>query len=236
MDRTPANAGDRTRELAEDFEALSYAISHDLRAPIRAITGFSQILLEESIDRLDADGQQLVRMMQSSAQTLNSMIDSLLAYSRAGQRIMAVSEVNMTELFDEQIAFCESKTFGRKVRFIRRGLSNTRGDCDMIRQALACLLDNAVKFTRDRKEAVVEAGCVTKDGKEQYHIKDNGAGFDPEFSGKLFQMFQRLHSQEQFEGVGGGLAIARRIIQRHGGRIWAEAEIGAGAVFYFTLG
>jgi signal transduction histidine kinase len=164
----------RIRELTEEIESLSYSISHDLRAPLRAITGFSRILLRDYADRLDPEGRELLQMMHDAGRNLNGMIEALLAYSRVERRAMALSELNMEALADEQIAFCRSKFPQRNVRFVRGRFAPATGD--------------------------------------------------------------RLHSSEQYEGVGGGLAIARRIIQRHGGRIWAESKPDAGATFYFILG
>jgi signal transduction histidine kinase len=226
----------RIRELTEEIESLSYSISHDLRAPLRAITGFSRILLRDYADRLDPEGRELLQMMHEGGRNLNGMIEALLAYSRVERRAMALSELNMEALADEQIAFCRSKFPKRKVRFVLGRFAPATGDRDLIRQALACLIDNAVKFTRVREEAVIEIGCEPVTGSIRYHVKDNGVGFDPENSHKLFGMFQRLHSSEQYEGVGSGLAIARRIVQRHGGRIWAESKPDAGSTFYFILG
>jgi len=235
MDPKMVDPETRIRELAEELESLSYSISHDLRAPLRAITGFSRILLKDHADRLDPEGRELLRMMHDGGTNLNSMIEALLAYSRAGRRAMAVSELNMEDLADEQIALCRSKHPQRNIRFVRGRLAPAAGDRDLIRLALACLIDNAAKFTGIREEAVIEIGSETEKRPIRYHVRDNGAGFDPAGSHRLFRMFQRLHPAGQFDGVGGGLAIARRIVQRHGGRIWAESKPDAGATFYFIL-
>jgi light-regulated signal transduction histidine kinase (bacteriophytochrome) len=174
MDLKTADPETRIRELTEELEALSYSISHDLRAPLRAVTGFSQILLRNHSDRLDPEGRELLQMVHDGAKTLNGMIEALLVYSRIERRVMVFSELNMGELADGGEICCQ--------------------------------------------------------------VKDNGVGFDPDYSDRLFSMFQRLHPAEQFEGIGSGLAIARRIVRRHGGRIWAESQPGAGAAFYFILG
>jgi signal transduction histidine kinase len=226
----------RIRELTAEIESLSYSISHDLRAPLRTITGFSRILLRDYADRLDDEGRELLRMMHDGGKNLNAMIEALLVYSRLERIGMAVSEVNMEALADGLITACKSKYPQRSIRFIRNRFAPAAGDREMVRQALANLLDNAVKFTGPRKEAVIELGCEPDNGSIRYHVKDNGVGFDPGNSGRLFQMFQHFHPPGLFEGAGGGLAVARRIIQRHGGRIWAESKPDAGATFYFILG
>lgn len=236
MNLKTADSETRVKELTEELESLSYSISHDLRAPLRAISGFSRILLKDYADRLDPEGRELLQMVHESGRNLNSMIEALLAYSRVERRALSVSELNMEALADEQIAAFRSKTPQRNIRFVRNRFAPAAGDRDLIRQALACLIENAVKFTRIRVEAVIEIGCEPDTGSIRYHVRDNGVGFDPEHSGRLFGMFQRLHSSELYEGVGGGLAIARRIVQRHGGRIWAEAKPDGGATFYFVLG
>jgi signal transduction histidine kinase len=236
MDPKTSDHETRIRELTAEIDSLSYSISHDLRAPLRTITGFSTILLRDYADRLDDEGRELLRMMHDGGRHLNGMIEALLVYSRLERMDMNVSEVNMEALADGLIAACRSKNLRRNIRFIRNRFVPAAGDREMVRQALANLLDNAVKFTRSREEAVIELGCEPDNGSIRYHVKDNGAGFDPACSGRLFQMFQHFHPSGLYEGAGGGLAIARRIIQRHGGRIWAESKPDAGATFYFILG
>jgi signal transduction histidine kinase len=236
MELKTADPEARIRELTGELDSLSYSISHDLRAPLRAITGFSRILLRDYADRLDDEGRELLRILHDGGKNLNAMIEALLVYSRLERRDMTVTEVNMEALADDQIAIFRSKNLRRSIRFIRNSIAPAAGDRDMIRQALASLLDNAVKFTAPREEAVIELGCEPDNGSIRYHVKDNGVGFDPENSGRLFEMFQRLHPSGMFEGAGGGLAITRRIVRRHGGRIWAESSPDAGATFYFILG
>jgi signal transduction histidine kinase len=193
-------------------------------------------VLRDYADRLDEEGRELLRMMNDGGKKLNGMIEALLVYSRLERRDMTVSEVNMEALADDLIAAARSRNTRRNIRFIRNRFAPASGDRDMLRQALANLVDNAVKFTGPREEAVIELGCEPDDGSIRYHVRDNGAGFDSDQSGRLFQMFQHFHPTGQYEGAGGGLAIARRIIQRHGGRIWAESKPDAGATFYFILG
>jgi light-regulated signal transduction histidine kinase (bacteriophytochrome) len=236
MDRRTDKSEERIRELTGELEALSYSISHDLRAPLRAVTGFSRILLGKHSEKLDAEGRELLEMVHDGARTLDGMIEALLEYSRVERKAMTLSALNMDELADEQIALCRSKISGRNVRFIRTGLAGATGDREMIGQALACLLDNALKFTRDREEALIEVGSAMNGGEIRYQVRDNGVGFNPDQSGRLFRIFQRLHPADRFEGVGSGLAIARRICERHGGKIWADSQPGSGAVFYFNLG
>jgi light-regulated signal transduction histidine kinase (bacteriophytochrome) len=236
MKKEPENNQDSLKELAEEFEAFSYSVSHDLRAPLRTITGFSKILLKDYKDRLDEEGQGLVRMILGSANSMNQMIEALLLFFRIGQKEMYASELNMEDLADEQIRLLQSSIQGRNIEFVRGDLPQTAGDREMISDVLLRLIENSVKFTRFKDRAVIEIGSRPGNGRAVYFIKDNGIGFHQDCLHRLFRMFQRLHSPEQFEGVGCGLAIVRRIVQRHNGQIWAEAIPEMGACFYFTLG
>jgi PAS domain S-box-containing protein len=228
---------DRTAQLAaanRELEAFSYSVSHDLRAPLRAIDGFGRILSEDYEHRLDAEGQRLIGIISSETRRMGRLIDDLLTFSRMGRQEMAPSRVDMTALarsvFEEQ----EAQAPGRTLKLELKPLPSTRGDPAMMRIALGNLLSNAIKFTRRRDLAVIEIGTRQEDGQTVYYVKDNGVGFDMTYAHKLFGVFQRLHSPEEFEGTGVGLAMAQRIIHRHGGRIWAEGKVDEGAVFSFS--
>ncbi len=228
----------RTAQLEasnKELESFSYSVSHDLRAPLRAIDGFSRIILEEYGDKYDAEGKRLLNIIRGNTQKMGELIDALLTLSRLGRKEIEVLDMDMTgivkELFDEA-GFDTDK---RGVEFNIGSLPPARGDKGMIRQVFANLLLNAVKFTKLRDTARIEVGGHNEDSKNIYYVRDNGVGFDMRYKDKLFGVFQRLHNGEEFEGTGIGLAIVQRIINRHGGQIWAEGKVNEGATFYFTL-
>jgi PAS domain S-box-containing protein len=228
----------RTAQLEaanKELESFSYSVSHDLRAPLRAIDGFSRIILEEYGDKYDAEGKRLLNIIRGNTQKMQELIDALLTLSRLGRKEIEVLDIDMTgivkELFDE-FGFDADK---RRVEFNIGPLPPVRGDKGMIRQVFANLLLNAIKFTKPRDTARIEVGGFRQDSQNVYYVKDNGAGFDMRHKDKLFGVFQRLHSGEEFEGTGIGLAIVQRIINRHGGQIWAEGKVNEGATFYFAL-
>jgi PAS domain S-box-containing protein len=218
-----------------DLEAFSYSVSHDLRAPLRAIDGYSRILAEECNDRLDDEGRRLLGIVRSESQRMGQLIDELLAFSRVGRQRMEPREVDMRALAEAAFKEAGALEPDRKVRAQIAALPVARGEAVMLRQVWANLLSNAVKFTRHRDEPRIEAGASRGNGETVYFVRDNGAGFDMAHAGKLFGVFQRLHGEEEFEGTGVGLAFVKRIIQRHGGRVWAEGAIDKGATFYFAL-
>ncbi len=229
---------ERSAELEtinRDLEAFSYSVSHDLRAPLRAVDGFSRILLEDYEDRLDAEGKRLLHVVRDNTNKMGQMIDDILAFSRAGRFGMNKTEIDMEVLARAAFLDLEPIIAGRNVRFEIRALPCAYGDPAMIRQVLANLIANALKFTQPKEDAVIEVGAEPGDGETVYYVKDNGIGFDMQYAHKLFGVFQRLHSTAQFEGSGIGLAIVKRIVTRHGGRVWAEGKVGEGATFYFTL-
>lgn len=229
---------ERTAALEEankELEAISYSVSHDLRGPLRAIDGFSSILLEDYKSVLDAEGRRYLTAVHLGAVRLGRLIDDILAFSRMSRREMTMMPVDMTamtrEIFDEQLATVP----GRTIELRLSELPPAEGDPAMIRQVLVNLLSNAVKFTAPKAEAVIEVSGIAKETENVYCVKDNGAGFDMQYVDKLFGVFQRLHSAEEFEGTGIGLAIVKRVVVRHGGRVWAEGKVGEGASLYFTL-
>jgi signal transduction histidine kinase len=229
---------DRTRKLEEankELEAFSYSVSHDLRAPLRAVDGFSRILLEDYAGKLDADGQRVLDVIRSNTQNMGRLIDDLLAFSRLGRKQIEASPINMSDLADDVFQQLKSGLTDQKVQFKLAPLPSATGDPALIRQVFVNLLSNAAKYSKPRIETVIEVDGRYENGDCVYYVKDNGVGFDMTYSQKLFGVFQRLHSVEEFEGTGVGLAIVQRIVHRHGGRVWAEGKLDEGATFYFSL-
>lgn len=229
---------DRAAELEasnRELESFSYSVSHDLREPLRTIDGFSRILQKDYADKFDAEGQRLINIVRGGTQKMAQLISDLLAFSRISRKEMELSEIDMSGLAESVSAELRGNVPEQRLQFNIGSLPAARGDPPMIRQVWTNLLSNAVKFSKYKQTSVIEVGSLVKDGDNVYYVKDNGAGFDPQYKNKLFHMFQRLHSEEEFEGTGVGLAIVQRIINRHGGRIWAEGSVGHGATFYFTL-
>jgi PAS domain S-box-containing protein len=229
---------ERTLQLEAANEALgsfTYSVSHDLRAPLRAIDGYSRILVEDHTAVLDAEGQRVLGVIQQNARQMGRLIDDLLHFSRLGRTELEKSRVDVGALVQEVVDELRRVEPERRVTVTLGALPAALADGSMIRQVLVNLIGNAWKFTRAREDAAIEVGCDHVGGEVVYFVRDNGAGFEMEYAGKLFGVFQRLHRKEDFEGTGVGLAIVQRIVQRHGGRVWAEGAVGRGATFYFTL-
>jgi PAS domain S-box-containing protein len=218
-----------------ELEAFSYSVSHDLRAPVRAMTGFARILEEEHAARLDGEGHRLLQVIRTNAGKMGDLIDGLLALSFLGRQRMKKGEVGMTELASEVVEEARQQESSRSLEIGVQPLPATRGDRAMLRQVFTNLVSNALKFTRDRSPSVIEIGACPKGAEIVYYVKDNGAGFDMRYAHRLFGVFQRLHSEREFQGTGIGLALVQRIVHQHGGRVWAEGVIGQGATVYFTL-
>jgi PAS domain S-box-containing protein len=229
---------ERTAQLEaaiNDLEAFSYSVSHDLHAPLRIIDGYSQILVEDYESQLDGEGKAIITTLRREAQMMGQLIDDLLRFSRLGRQSMTFTEVDMTEMAGIVYAEMAMGLKDRQIEFRVMPMPVATADPSLIRLVWSNLLDNAIKYTKNREKAEILAGSSVKNGETVYFVKDNGAGFNMNYSKKLFGVFQRLHPQNQFEGAGVGLAIAKRIIKRHGGAIWAEAEEQKGAAFYFTV-
>jgi len=222
-------------DLTQELEAFTYSVSHDLRAPLRHIDGFSKILLDQSAGQLNAAAMRAMDRIRFGAQQMGLMIDDLLEFSRLGRRDVARRPTDMRHLVDESLEILKPATEGRDIDF-RIGELPTL-DCDpaLIKHVIVNLLSNAIKFTRDNKPAIIEIGEIAADETPVVYVRDNGVGFDMRYVDKLFGIFQRLHRREDFEGIGVGLATVQRVIHKHGGRVWAESEIGKGATFYFAL-
>jgi PAS domain S-box-containing protein len=228
----------RTTELEtsnKELEAFSYSVSHDLRAPLRSIDGFSHILLDEYQDKLDDEGKDFLARVRTASQQMGILIDALLQLSRVSRSEMKRDEVNLSEIVNSIAADLRKNAPERQVEFRIAQGAIERGDARLLDVAMRNLLENAWKFTSKRPLTVIEFGTVQNDGRRAYFVRDNGAGFDMAYGDKLFGAFQRLHSVAEFEGSGIGLATVQRILRRHGGRIWAEGAPDQGATFYFTL-
>jgi len=219
----------------KELEAFSYSVSHDLRAPLRAIDGFSRILLEDHSGKLDDDATRVLGVIRSNTQNMGRLIDDLLTFSRLGRKPIERLQIDMKELARDVLAQISSADSAAALQFDLGPLHKAQGDPAMIRQVFVNLLSNAAKYSRARNPALVEVGGYRENGENVYYVKDNGVGFDMNYTNKLFGVFQRLHSAEEFEGTGVGLAIVQRIIHRHGGRVWADGKVNEGATFYFTL-
>jgi len=219
----------------KELEAFSYSVSHDLRAPLRAIDGFARILLEDHTERLDQEGRRTLNVIGSNVQKMGRLIDDLLAFSRLDRKKIGTSNVDMNQLTDELIGELKVDFGERVVNFNIKPLLDSNGDRAMLREVLFNLMSNALKFTRGKNPAMIEITGKADDDEHIYSISDNGVGFNMKYADKLFKVFQRLHSSQEFEGTGIGLALARRIVRKHGGRIWAEGTVGKGAIFYFSL-
>lgn len=229
---------DRTSQLEsanKELESFSYSVSHDLRAPIRAIDGYAKILMEDHAANIDADGMTVLRSIMHNSKKMGTLIDDLLAFSRLGRKQVTVADIDMSALVravqeelliqnDEHRSTCDVKS-----------LPSAKGDRSLIRQVWINLLSNAIKYSRHRPETAIEIGAYEESDLVVYYVKDNGAGFDMQYYDKLFGVFQRLHSQEEFEGTGIGLAIVQRIVNRHHGTVWAESKVDQGSCFYFSL-
>ncbi len=230
---------ERTAQLEaanKELEAFSYSVSHDLRAPLRSLSGFSRIVLEEHGKNLDEDGKDCLRRISAAAERMSLLIDELLKLSRIGRTQMKYEWCDLTEMADFTIDELRQQPEHRSVEVRIQKEMHCQGDSPLLLIVLQNLLRNAWKFTSRREKALIEVGCAEKDGELVYFVRDNGAGFDMEYANKLFGVFQRLHSFSEFEGVGIGLSIVKRIIGRHNGRVWAEGAIDKGATFYFTIG
>jgi PAS domain S-box-containing protein len=228
----------RTAELAavnKELEAFSYSVSHDLRAPLRAVNGFSDMLVQKYGETLDPDAKRLLGVIKTNALSMGNLIDDLLAFSRTGRKEALLSLTDMQSLVYGAInELCQNEKAKTEI-FTLTKLPPAQCDMQLMRQVWLNLISNAIKYSSKKQKPEVEIGATENDNEIIYYVKDNGAGFDMQYADKLFGVFQRLHSQKEFEGNGVGLALVQRIITKHGGRVWAEAELDKGATFYFTL-
>ena len=219
----------------KELESFSYSVSHDLRAPLRAIDGYSRMILRDQIDHLNDDAKRKFDLIRSNTQMMGKLIDDLLAFSRLGRLEINMTRLDMEGLVHDVWMELQIINPDRRVDFKIENVPASMGDRTLIKQVYSNLLSNAVKYTKNKENVRIETGGYKKENENIYYIKDNGVGFDMDYYDKLFGVFQRLHSTDEYEGTGVGLAIVQRIIHRHGGRVWAEGQVEEGAAFYFTL-
>lgn len=236
LERTEARQAKSLLETVnKELEAFTYSVSHDLRAPLRAISGFAEAVTEDYAPLIDDEGKRYLSLIRDNAHQMGRLIDDLLTFSRLGRQQMTRNQIDMAALaktvFDELAQVMPERRLVFRIGFT----PPARGDIVLVRQVLVNLLSNAIKFTAPRARASIEFGYLKDLGGGAYYVKDNGVGFDMRYVDKLFGVFQRLHSVTEFEGTGVGLALVHRIITRHGGRVWAESTMDQGAIFYFTL-
>jgi len=229
---------ERTAQLEsanKELGSFSYSVSHDLRAPIRAINGYSKILLEDYAQKLDEDGEKVLQSIIHNSKKMGLLIDDLLAFSKLGRKPVTVIPIDMDLLvksIQEELLF-EKGAITPIIEI--QALPSALGDKSLIKQVWINLISNAIKYSSYNKNSKISIGASVHDNMISYFVKDNGAGFDMQYYDKLFGVFQRLHAQEEFEGTGIGLAIVQKIIHRHNGLVWAESELDKGATFYFSL-
>ncbi len=229
---------ERTTELEatnQELESFSYSVAHDLKTPIRAIEGYSRMLTGEHADKLDAEALRLLKVICTNTRIMAQLIDDLLGLSRLTRQPLRKLELHLGNIARQVFERLNSQASERNLQFTVNDLPIAYADHSLLYQVMMNILGNAIKYTASRKTAVIEVGGRTEGNENIYYVKDNGIGFDERYSGKLFGPFQRLHGLEEYEGTGIGLAIVQRIIQKHGGRVWAEGKVGAGATFYFAL-
>ncbi len=229
---------ERTKELEtanKELEAFSYSVSHDLRAPLRAIDGFTRILMDDYVSKLDKEGKRLGSVIRKNSKKMGQLIDDLLTFSRLGRTSMIYSKIDIGNMVNAIYHEATNPEQHKRIKISIAELPQVEGDTNMIRQVWMNLISNAVKFSSQRKQAIISVTSQEEKNKITYCIKDNGAGFDMKYVDKLFGVFNRLHSDKEFEGTGVGLALVQRIIRRHDGNVWAEGEVDKGASFYFFL-
>jgi light-regulated signal transduction histidine kinase (bacteriophytochrome) len=228
---------ERTEELASanrELESFSYSVSHDLRAPLRAIDGFSQILQEDYRDKLDDEGKRLLGVVRDNTRRMGVLIDDILKFSRAGRTEFSFVQIDMENLAREVGTELRASA-ASDLQIEIESIPPAQGDRAMMHQVFVNLLSNAIKFSRTRATPKITVGSFIEGNEVVYFVRDNGVGFDMQYADKLFGVFQRLHGMDEFEGTGIGLAIVKRVVTRHGGRVWAESKLGEGATMYFSL-
>jgi light-regulated signal transduction histidine kinase (bacteriophytochrome) len=225
----------RVTERTSELEAFSYSISHDLRAPVRAMGGFARMVQEDYSAQLPPEALQKLARISANAMKMGQLIDGLLAFSRLSRQPLTKRKISPVTLVNRVLEDLQAERADRRVKISIGELPVCQADSTLLQQVFANLLSNALKYSRKRDPAVIEIGARSEKGRCVYFIRDNGAGFEMEYAHKLFGVFQRLHRPDEFEGTGVGLAIVQRIIHRHGGRVWAEGQPEAGATFSFTL-
>ncbi len=222
-------------ETTKELEAFAYSVSHDLRAPLRAVNGYARILEEEYQSVLDDEGRRILSVVRNEATRMGRLIDELLRFSRLGRGSLTRVDTNMTSLAEDVLQEFHARSPNSRIAFRLANLPQAKGDPALLRQLWVNLIGNAIKFSSGQERPEIEVGGSIRETEARYFVKDNGVGFDMKYADRLFRVFERLHDREEFEGTGVGLAFAHRIVKRHGGRIWAEAEVDRGATLFFTL-
>ena len=234
---TEAALQKRTSELEQanrELEAFSYSVSHDLRAPLRIIDGYTEIMVNDYISKLDEEGIKMFGIIRENTGKMGQLIDDLLNLSRLGRKELIIQPVNMKKIV-ESVAADQRNSKSKQLKMEIGELNDAEGDSNLLRQVWVNLISNAIKYSRSKEKPVIQINSHSTAQEIIYSIKDNGAGFNMKYADKLFGVFQRLHKMTEYEGTGVGLALVHRIITRHGGRVWAEAEVNKGATFYFSL-
>ncbi len=229
---------ERTAQLKaanKELEAFAYSVSHDLRSPLRAIDGFTRILLEDYASRIDDEGKRLCSIIRENTEKMGTLIDELLSFSRMSRVKLKITTIDMKSMVNSVYQEDNTPEMRERIDFVTGDLPEAPGDPVMIKQVWSNLISNAIKYSAENGRALIQVSATTEKDKAVYSIKDNGTGFDMKYVDKIFGVFQRLHKAADYEGTGVGLAIVKRIINRHGGAVWAESEINNGATFYFSL-
>ncbi len=234
--RDVAEASRQLKEANQELEAFAYSVSHDLRAPLRAVDGYSQALIEDFGEKLDESGKRYLKEIRGGAQRMGQLVDDLLSFSRLSRQPLSKRTIDMVAIIKDVIEELKSQQENRSVHIGVDTLPACEGDASLLKQAWLNLISNALKYTRKCETARIEICSMRSDEEIVYFIRDNGSGFDMKYYGKLFGVFQRLHRPDEYEGTGVGLAIVQRVVTRHGGRVWGESSPGQGATFYFTIG
>jgi signal transduction histidine kinase len=236
--RLEENVRDRTEELKianRELEAFSYSVSHDLRAPLRAVSAFTQALLSEHVTTLNDEGRRLLQNVNAGAAHMDRLITDLLRLSQLNRQALHRQPVRFAELVQRVIDGMQAERSGRDIEFVIADFPTWQVDAGLLQQVFVNLISNAIKFTREREHARIEVGYRMDGATLVCFVRDNGVGFNMKYMNKLFGVFQRLHSADQFEGTGVGLSIVRRIVERHGGKVWTDSAQDQGATFYFSL-
>jgi light-regulated signal transduction histidine kinase (bacteriophytochrome) len=224
------------RAANQDIEALTFSLAHDLRTPLLHIDGFAQLLQTSKGAVLDWENRDHLERIIAATRTMSDLIGALVEYSRVNSAELVMTEVDLEDVLNEALELVRPWSNGRSIQWQRTRMPAVHGDENLLRQVFVNLVANAVKYTRPRDPAVIEIGTRAQEAREvTVFVRDNGVGFDPQYTGRLFSPFQRLHSADAFRGLGMGLAKVRRIVARHGGRVWAQAQVGEGATFFFSL-
>jgi signal transduction histidine kinase len=229
----------RTAELSDtnsELETFSYSVAHDLRAPLRQIAGYSHVLIQDYGPRLDGEARRYLEKVEEGARKMGRLVDDLLSLSKVGRQELSLQDTSLDSLLQQVVEDLAPECSGRAVEWQIGGLFSAECDPGLMKQVFVNLLSNAVKYTGKRERAVIQVGQMMQNDLRVIFVRDNGAGFEMQYVGKLFGVFQRLHKARDFEGTGVGLAIVQRIIRKHGGRVWAESTLDQGATFFFTLG